>query len=43
MAICLVLASMIDGNFISKDAPGSANMQNFWLAVNAAVAAFTLL
>jgi len=38
----VALAAQIDGNFISKDAPGSANMQMFWMVVNAAVAAFTL-
>ena len=38
----LFLASMIDGNFISKDAPGSKNAQYFWMVINAAVCYFTL-
>ena len=38
----LFLASMIDGNFISKDAPGSEASQQFWMAINAAIVGFTL-
>lgn len=36
----VVLAQMIDGNFITKDAPGSENAQKFWMAINAAVVYF---
>merc|ERR1712195_334182 len=42
MTTALMLATMIDGNFITGDAPGSKNMQYFWMAVNAAVCYFTL-
>tara|TARA_B100000780_G_scaffold258186_1_gene208406 strand:+ start:639 stop:770 length:132 start_codon:yes stop_codon:yes gene_type:complete len=42
MTTALMLATMIDGNFITGDAPGSKNMQYFWMVVNAAVCYFTL-
>ena len=42
MTTAIFLASMIDGNFIAKDAPGSKNAQYFWMAINAAVCYFTL-
>merc|ERR1712072_1558875 len=42
MTPALYLASMIDSNFISKDAPGSKNAQYFWMVINAAVCYFTL-
>ena len=42
MTTALYLASMIDSNFISKDAPGSKNAQYFWMVINAAVCYFTL-
>ena len=42
MTTALILATMVDGNFITGDAPGSKNMQYFWTVVNAAVCYFTL-
>jgi len=42
MTTALMLATMIDGNFITGDVPGSKNMQYFWMVVNAAVCYFTL-
>ena len=42
MTTALYLAAMIDGNFITKDAPGSKNAQYFWIVINAAVCYFTL-
>merc|ERR1719375_2781312 len=31
------VATMVDGQFISKDQPGSEASQKFWLAINAAI------
>ena len=42
-ATVATLATMVDGQFISKDQPGSEASQKFWLAINAAIAGFTLL
>ena len=42
-ATAATLATMVDGQFISKDAPGSDASQKFWLVINAAIAGFTLL
>ena len=42
-ATVATLATMVDGQFISKDAPGSDASQKFWLVINAAIAGFTLL
>jgi hypothetical protein len=41
-ATAATLATMVDGNFISKDAPGSEASQQFWMAINAAIVGFTL-
>merc|ERR1719506_1193179 len=40
MATAIMLATMIDGSFISADSPISKNMQYFWMAINAAICYF---